>query len=182
MIRLQAEPLNSERFWHLIYGDKDEWRSKPYDFLLDMPYLLRGKLVCDIGCGLGDGLAMLATHFPHSQLYGIDFYAPAIEKAKKKHVGIRFDVGDIRDCSLPIVNTMLIIQTLEHIEDPMDAVDRCLDHCQRLIITVPTAGTNLAKDQSHLYEFEEKDFDKYGPIAVRYLTGNKTMFTLKGRI
>ena len=55
----------------------------------------QGMRVLDLGCGLGDRLAALK---PATGI-GVDFSAPTIEIAQRRHPGLDFRVGDVEDAA-----------------------------------------------------------------------------------
>ncbi len=52
------------------------------------------KNILDIGCGTGDGTALLAEKFPEAKVIGLDVAFGMIEKACEKFPGINFVLGD----------------------------------------------------------------------------------------
>lgn len=53
--------------------------------------------IVDLGCGPGNGTAVLRSVFPKAMLKGIDNSPNMIEKAKKAHPDIEFNLGDVQD-------------------------------------------------------------------------------------
>jgi len=56
---------------------------------------LRGKKICDVGCGFGDLLPFLENRFTRIEYTGIDLVASLVEEARRRHAGKRFLCLDI---------------------------------------------------------------------------------------
>ena len=182
MRRLREKSNNSFEFWVSIYGNKKEWRTSTYDFLLQHFQLIKNRIVVDIGCGLADGIGMLSNKFPKTKWIGLDFHEPAINVAREKYPHILFKTSDLDNDPVPIADTIMIIQTLEHIEDPMAAVDKCLKNCKRLVITIPSLAKKHDGHPSHFHKFEKGDFDKYTPLLVKPLGKHRTLVVMRGEL
>lgn len=48
-----------------------------------VPRLEKGALIGDVGCGCGQSTVAMAKAFPKSQVLGIDFHGPSLERARK---------------------------------------------------------------------------------------------------
>ena len=92
--------------------EQDRWRkfNAAYheDDLKFMRFLIPpGKRVLELGCGTGDLLAALAPAYG----VGIDFGAKSLARAKQRHPGLNFVLGDLEDRA-----------TLDAIEGPFDYI------------------------------------------------------------
>lgn len=97
--------------------------------------LVSGISVCDIGCGTGHNLNLLAREYPESDFTGYDIAADAIElaKAEASEMGlgnVRFEVQDAT--SLPGGLRFDVITTFDAVHDQADpqsalnGISRCL--------------------------------------------------------
>lgn len=116
-----------------------------------------GAKVADIGCGLGSSTLLLAESFPNSEIYGFDFHAPSIEKARAKasEAGIKnahFEVVAAKEYPGADYDLACIFDALHDMGDPVGAAKHI---CETLkpdgtFMTVePMAGDSLA-DNMHL--------------------------------
>jgi trans-aconitate methyltransferase len=154
-------------FWDGIYAGLDHWRATPYVFVTGLRELFADKSVLDVGCGLGDGLEVVEGHCPTARLAGVDFYAPALAKAAEKLPDAVFTVLDMDAClpdDVPGADTIMIVQTLEHVKYPYEVLAKCLRKCTRLVLTVPPPHN---EDKSHLWAFDQHDFDVFHPFISR---------------
>ena len=97
----------------------------------------------DIGCGDGRFLREVASHYPESELMGVDYSAKAIRMAKTLNPGLRYEVVDVVHESLSRqFDVTTLIEVLEHIppgqlDSFCEGVARALKSGGRLILTVP---------------------------------------------
>ena len=92
--------------------------------------------VHDYGCATGDGTALLQAAFPGASVTGFDTSEVAIEMARARWPGVRFEVGDVR---APREDATIIwtSHTLEHTRDAAFCVNGLLPRCQALVVVVP---------------------------------------------
>lgn len=141
----------------------------------------------DIGCGLGDGIVLMNSLYPTAKFIGADFYIPALKKARKLHPDHKFvyldlDAFVINDIPTKL-DTIMVIQTLEHIEHPFVAIATLLLRCKHLMITVPKPEKGKGHP-SHLWSFEKGDFKHFEP-CVKEIVGqrkNRVLYIFKGTV
>lgn len=168
---------NSLEFWNNFYHpnsvDKssfaffEERRVIYHKYILDK-YLKYGTYsLLDIGCGTGHGPAFFKKWRPDYTVSGCDFSDTAIETAKKIYHDIDFFVFDIYNDTLSkIYDYITIIETLEHIENPYECIDKCLEKCSKLVISVPYKQT-LREDKEHIItDITEKSFSRYNLLKI----------------
>ncbi|HEU4914169.1 MAG TPA: class I SAM-dependent methyltransferase [Candidatus Saccharimonadales bacterium] len=99
------------------------------------------KSVADIGCGVGNKTAQLATHFKHAEVIGYDFSEPAIEAAKKhyKIENLKFATEDITNAKhKKKVDLITAFEVLEHIEHWEDLAKKLINiNTKYMMISVP---------------------------------------------
>lgn len=93
------------------------WQDVDYLFKFVKP----GDTVLDIGCGNGRLLRNSKHKIPNSNYLGVDFSGNLIEEARRLHPGFRFEVGDILEDKLTIINegekkfdAVFLISVLNH--------------------------------------------------------------------
>ena len=186
MKRYRKTNINLDmKFWDEIFGEKQSWRDAAYTFLKDYPKFFNKKSILDMGCGLGDGIVKLAKMFPKAKgFYGMDFYRPAIEKAEKNHPEHTWEIFDANEEDLmpeERFDTILLIQTLEHLEDPEAVVNGLLHNCRHLIVTVPKGVKGAKNHKSHIWYFTKKSFDHYQQLVLKGEIGdNRLLFIFQG--
>jgi len=81
--------------------------------------------ICEVGCGAGGVLAKLRQGFPEAELFGYDI-APDAEKFWSIHNGadITFKVGDFFEQNQRHYDLMLLLDVIEHLENPFDFLRR----------------------------------------------------------
>lgn len=98
----------------------------------------------DCACGLGYGTHLLAKNSDISHIYGVDSDSDSIAHARKEFSGerVEFVQGDIATLTLPDIDFLASLETIEHLPDP-----RCLlAFCQRcnvreIMVSFPTKKT-----------------------------------------
>ena len=116
-----------------------------------------GAKVADIGCGLGSSTLLLAESFPNSEIYGFDFHAPSIEKARAKatEAGIKnahFEIVAAKEYPGADYDLACIFDALHDMGDPVGAVKHICETLKpdgTFMMVEPMAGDNLA-DNMHL--------------------------------
>ena len=97
-----------------------------------------GKRVLDLGCGLGVTAAQLAKLGAH--VHGIDFSETAIREASKQdQPNLTFSVGSLDDIKNSY-DVIISLGTIEHMEDPLNAMKVFSEHINQdghLVLTCP---------------------------------------------
>jgi ubiquinone/menaquinone biosynthesis C-methylase UbiE len=106
----------------------------------------RPRSILDVGCGQGRYLSLLRAQFPDAEFLGVDFSEVAIEKARRNHPGIRFQVGSAEELSLvpdASVDLLVNVEVMEHVADARRVAAefaRVLRRNGRLLLTTPCAN------------------------------------------
>ena len=164
---------NTKAYWDQRLAQVEGfWRDENYLHILDLLPAGKEFTLLDIGCAVGDGCLMLKKQFPKAQITGVDISEVGIAKATQKSDDIKYAVLDILKDPLPqTYDYILIIETLEHFDEPFQVINKCLKHVrQSIIVSVPYephyTGKNLGSKE-HCYSFNEKTFSKYNSTVVR---------------
>lgn len=95
-----------------------------------------GRDVVDLGCGEGYGTFLLS--WTASSAQGFDISASAIEAARKRYPGARYDTADICDAGkLPAASLAVCFEVLEHLHEPEALLAAAAERYPRLLISFP---------------------------------------------
>ena len=97
------------------------------------------ETICDYGCGMGDGIALVQAAFPESLCYGYDTDADRISKATMRWPTIPFYTRDLLHAD-QFVDVNLCVHTMEHVPDPIGATKHLQSLCKTLIVVYPPIG------------------------------------------
>ena len=165
--------INSEKYWENRFNTDWESNFGPAQTLFHYKTILENLpewikeiisnnkySICDVGCGMGEGVNEFHNCFPESKIYGMDFSKYAIEKASKTFIedNIYFFKGDILDFH-PDFDIILSSHTLEHFNNPIEICENLSNYCKFLIISVPFREENLWKE--HEFSFDYSSFPIY---------------------
>ncbi len=160
-----------ERYF-AVGGDWERRGGREQTRIFAQHFLARAELprdasfsLLDVGCALGDALALIAQEFPEAQLHGLDFSATAIARAREA-LGTRAQlaVGEI-DTMSGFFDAIYCSNTLEHFADFARKARRLIGHCRRLFVMVPFRelrdGKPIEADptEHHQHTFDRRSFD-----------------------
>lgn len=98
----------------------------------------------DCACGVGYGTHLLAKNSDIDRIYGVDNGAEAIAHARREFGGdkIEFVQSDIETLTIPDVDFLVSLETIEHLPDPR-ALHAFAQRCgvQELIVSFPSKKT-----------------------------------------
>lgn len=94
--------------------------------------------ICEVGCGAGGVLAKLRQGFPDAELFGYDI-APDAEKFWSIHAGadITFKVGDFLEQNQRHFDVLLLLDVIEHLENPFDFLRRLRQFARFFLFHIP---------------------------------------------
>jgi len=165
--------VNTKEYWNKRLSKiEGAWRDDHYHLIVGMLPENENFTLLDVGCALGDGIILLKDKYPKAKFSGLDISEIGIEKAKQKAPDVSYHVIDILKDEIPkMYDYILIVQTLEHFDDPHFIVDTLLKHCKKsIIVSVPyTKGVDGRFNfvDEHRYSFNEKTFEKYNSKVIQ---------------
>lgn len=135
--------------------------------------------VLDLGCGLGQ----VADRVGGAEYLGVDFSPVAIEYARAhvKNPTAAFVLADLREwsaCAGSVYDTVLLLEVLEHVDDPQGLADIAVQLARkRVIVTVPTSF----QDAAHVkLEWTRGDLaDLFGELALCRVFGGYWWLAVK---
>ncbi len=162
--------MNSREYWNQRFKSGD-WADNEgnkqslfhYNILLkNLPDWLKKEIsvnkmsICDLGCGMGEGVYLLKKYFKDSDVVGVDFSEYAIKEAEKKYSNISFICSDITKFESQY-DVVLSSNTLEHFEDPHKVFNKMIQIADKyFILLIPFQEENLYKE--HFYSFNYNFF------------------------
>lgn len=95
-----------------------------------------GNKVLEIGCSSGFGAQFFPDHVDYT---GIDYDKEIIEAASTQNwsPNAKFLQADINNFELEQYDTIIAFETIEHIPNGLEVVERLKKHCKKLFISVP---------------------------------------------
>jgi len=152
------------------------WKAHHLFSLIDRTYLnkytKRRLNVCEVGCGVGGVLSGFVELIRKQGIScsgtGYDISYEAIEKARSLFPNISFEVTDIHNIQRKS-DILLLVDVLEHVNNPLEFLSKCLDLSDLLVIHLPLdinywgrllIGKSyykyLEEDRGHIHFFEKK--------------------------
>ncbi len=169
MKRVLKKNINVKSYWDRLLktGEWGKERGKLHALLIK--YLPKKEKITalDIGCAVGHGTIILAKNLPNVKFDACDFSTTGIKAAKRLYgAKVKFFVHNVyKDKLKKDYDYILLIETLEHINNPIKIVRKYLEHCnKKMIVTVPYHERGW---KEHIYSFDEhsfqsiKEFKKY---------------------
>lgn len=152
---VNGEYLQITGDWHEA---DSEWKAGEVMKLIKTYYLKPG-IVYDIGCGSGGVLNELHKHLINAQLIGYDISPQAIELAKKKEKDrLTFYQADITKIELPKANLMLCLDVIEHLENPVEFLNKIKPLADLFIFHIPLEELYIDT------EYKDYMFETYGHL------------------
>jgi SAM-dependent methyltransferase len=135
------------------------WRDKDYVQLVTMFRLstLQGNLL-DVGCAVGDGFPVLQRAARGvDRFHGCDFSPEGVSNARLRFPSVRLFVHNIQTPLPGQWNTVISLQTIEHLDDPRLALQN-LSSAAKDTLIVGAPYRNRRPDADHRWSFDENDF------------------------
>lgn len=179
--------LENEHYWNAFYEEwklklDEYWKNRGHRYFQVSKFISKNsRSILDVGCGLGAGFKVFESH-NYSGLCGCDVSSVAVEVCNAKfprcdvvhldaaHLGQlerRWDVG-------------LLIQIVEHLEDPAESIKSVLKYVDELIVSVPNKTGALGNIPCHMWLFSVEDFVSCGaeilkesPVVVSKFKGGE---------
>lgn len=196
---MSQRPHTIEEFNKLSINDRNVIFGTPEnnDFELQMskkrasmgalkyPEIYDNKILCDLGCGYGDGLFFVVNNFNCQNGIGIDANTEALKIAneRSKNEKIEYINESIMDTKLPNQSIDIIncVETIEHVD--IEGRDKLLKECIRILkddgylfITTPElrGNKNEFPKGSHFTEYQFWELvDIVSKYGFKYIYGWK---------
>ena len=133
---------------------------------------LRGQRVVDVGCGMGVGTNLLAYWGCH--VVGVDISGDALRVAQALYPELTFLQWDITQGPLdPIVDAVVVVEVIEHIEDAVVAVRHLVASGRTLYLSTPNRacpvlGQTHPENAYHVREYTPREMLEFlGPATIR---------------
>jgi SAM-dependent methyltransferase len=159
--------LNTKHFWDYQYRRGYSFVEENYRPIPKLIKSQMGVTIIDLGCGTGEGVNYLAEKIRGSEISGADISEVAIEKASKNYPENDFFELDLNEEVLTQkYDYVVIVETLEHINEPLIVVNEILKVVGKfLIVSVPYSPDKpsgpVPEGGDHVYYFNDDTFIKY---------------------
>lgn len=147
----------------------------------------RPRTVCEVGCGAGEVLVQLRERIDADRFVGYDIAAAAIELARARATdGLEFRLEDAA-LSAERFDLMLLIDVIEHVENPIGFLRALRPKAQRTVLHVPLdlsaqsvlRPQRLMTSRRHLHYFtRETALATVRDAGYRVLSSSFTAVTL----
>ena len=146
-------------------SEDSPWKATQIQRLLSRHHL-PARTIAEVGCGAGGVLARLRDTWPDAELHGYDI-APALTKfwARHQQQRISFQLGDFLAINRRKYDLVLLLDVVEHLENPFDFLTRIREHADYFVLHFPL-------DLSAATVFRETPL-----LAVRAKVGHLHFFT-----
>lgn len=131
---LQDDYIQKNPTWD---SEDSPWKAKQVSLILKKAQL-EPELVCEVGCGAGKILEVLARYYPKSSFYGYDI-APSVKKFWVDILApnVHLKVGDFFNDDSNHYDLILLLDVLEHVADPHAFLENTRSRCSHLVIHFP---------------------------------------------
>jgi SAM-dependent methyltransferase len=131
---LTSDYLRQNPTWDL--GDSPWKAEKVIDMLTAEG--CKPRSICEVGCGAGGVLAELRRVFPDTELFGYDI-APDAGGFWSQHMSanIHFEIGDFFELNERTYDVLLLLDVIEHLQNPFDFVDRLQNYASLFVFHIP---------------------------------------------
>jgi hypothetical protein len=131
---LSHDYIQSNPTWDCEDGP---WKAAyVYNILHKIKYI--PSSICEVGCGSGRVLSELRCVYPEAMLFGYDI-APAAATFWKNYenMGIHFRIGDFFDLNDRDYDLLLLLDVLEHVENPFSFLTKLQGLAQYYLFHFP---------------------------------------------
>ncbi len=142
---ISHEYLHQNPTWDF---EDSPWKArKVFEILTSASFKLSS--ICEVGCGAGGVLAELRQVFPDAELFGYDI-APDAAKFWSQHAyaKISFKVGDFFALNQRRFDVLLLLDVIEHLENPFDFLRRMRTHADCFVFHIPLdlSASNIIRE------------------------------------
>lgn len=184
-----SDNLNTQKYWDQKYTQiGDTWRYEHYEILIPLFPQNEAFSLLEIGCGTGEGIIFLKSVLPRAICSACDFSRVAIAAAREKTNEVEFYLCDaIKDEITAVYDYVLLVEILEHLDNPFSLIDKCLNHVRRCVIVMvplnPMGYTGPVKGDfksyEHRYAFSKDTFRGKYEYELHAKSGDYIVFSIK---
>jgi hypothetical protein len=167
-----AAPINSLEWWDSYFEaqwEHNHGREQTRHFMTELLNYLSAReynwiasarrTILDWGCALGEGVDVLQSAFPGSEVSGVDFSRAAIDKARASYPRHRFLWAE--DGSIGSEYDVIVTSNcLEHFPNPFGVAARHVEHARYLYLVLVPFEEPEPMAPSHVQRFTAGSFPK----------------------
>jgi 2-polyprenyl-3-methyl-5-hydroxy-6-metoxy-1,4-benzoquinol methylase len=186
-----TDNINTKSYWNKKYQETGPvWRVGHYRHLESLLPHDDPFSILEIGCGTGDGIVFLSESIQKGEYSACDFSETAIRMAESKNSDVRFYVFDVlKEEIAGVYDFILLIEILEHLDDPFAVVDKCLKSVRRAVIVMtPLNPSDYSgpvkgdfKSSEHRYAFSREAFAGRYHYELCKEFGDYVLFKILGK-
>lgn len=136
---IQARYLSADYIAHNPSWDVEDspWKAGKVRELLDANRIVPQSIV-DVGCGAGNVLVQLKGAYPAARLTGYDI-APDAERfwGSARALDVNLMTGDFLDSDVPVQDVLLLLDVVEHLQDPFAFLARLRGRANHYVFHFP---------------------------------------------
>jgi len=120
-------------------------------YMLARGFIKKGEKVIDAACGYGYGSKLISEV---AEVHGYDIDKGVIDIAKERYPDIKFTCVDLHKAKFGKTDTIVSLETIEHLEKPKMVIDKFKKTAKKIIVSVPVIPT-VDKNPFHKHDFTE---------------------------
>lgn len=151
---------NTYEFWNNYYSNSpDDDRLIIYEWIEEILQKIKFFSILEIGCGSGVGAKHIKNNFQCCYT-ATDFCESAIQRASK-YSDKSFILDISKDEIHSFYDVIIIAETLEHLENPFDVINKCLSKCYYLVLSLPLNEPKECDAEHIWHDINPDSFSQY---------------------
>lgn len=132
-----------------LLSDNDPMKQEHLHRYVNAKSFVYGYVI-DVACGWGYGSEILS--YNAAKVLGLDIDEEAISYAQENYPTVEFRHCDIETAELEKVDCIVTIETVEHLKEPLNFINKIQEAANQIFITTPIVPSKTF-NQYHLHDF-----------------------------